>query len=330
MSKHSMNSISLVAVLAAAVFVVAFFCLMFIGDYRFMASFFMAFLIALLTAIVLYLGLGTPTYQTGSVARTGAGTGAGLAAAAGGAGASARSSAAEASEAAAGRKAAAEAEAEAARAAEAARKAEEVRQANADSEAERRAESEAETARKAAADAEAETARKAAADAEAEAARKAAADAEAEAARKAAADAEAARVADAEAARTAAQATPAAVTSPSGSADLGEDYDGDGVREGVHEGTRPAGLDAPRGGQADDLKQIKGIGPKMEKLCNSLGFWHFDQVASWSSDEVAWVDANLQGFKGRVTRDEWVAQAGILATGGTTEFAKRVEDGGVY
>ncbi len=102
------------------------------------------------------------------------------------------------------------------------------------------------------------------------------------------------------------------------------------MREGINEGTRPAGLDGPRGGKADDLKMIKGIGPKMEKLCNSLGFWHFDQVASWSSDEVAWVDANLEGFKGRVTRDTWVEQARLLAAGGETEFSKRVEGGDVY
>ncbi len=95
-------------------------------------------------------------------------------------------------------------------------------------------------------------------------------------------------------------------------------------------GTRPAGLDAPRGGSADDLKQIKGIGPKLEKLCNSMGFWHFDQIAAWTPDEVAWVDENLQGFKGRVSRDNWIDQAKVLASGGETEFSKRVEDGDVY
>ncbi len=110
----------------------------------------------------------------------------------------------------------------------------------------------------------------------------------------------------------------------------GEDYDGDGVREGTDEGTRPGGLDAPRDGNADDLKQIKGVGPKLEKLLNSMGFWHFDQVAGWSSDEIAWVDANLEGFKGRVSRDDWVGQAKVLASGGDTEFSKRVEDGDVY
>lgn len=108
------------------------------------------------------------------------------------------------------------------------------------------------------------------------------------------------------------------------------DFDGDGVEEGTDEGAKPSTLTEARGGQADDLKQIKGIGPKLEQLCNQLGFYHFDQIANWSDQEVAWVDANLQGFKGRVSRDAWVAQAKLLASGGETEFSKRVEDGDVY
>lgn len=80
-------------------------------------------------------------------------------------------------------------------------------------------------------------------------------------------------------------------------------------------GTQPKGLDGPRDGQADDLKQIKGVGPALEKLLNELGFFHFDQIAAWSADEVAWVDQNLKGFKGRVSRDNWIAQAKDLAKG---------------
>ena len=95
-------------------------------------------------------------------------------------------------------------------------------------------------------------------------------------------------------------------------------------------GTRPAALDKPRAGGADDLKRIKGIGPKLEKLCNSLGFWHFDQIANWTPEEVAWVDENLEGFKGRVTRDTWVEQARLLASGGDTEFSRKVDKGDVY
>ncbi|WP_372890692.1 NADH:ubiquinone oxidoreductase [Rhodosalinus sp.] len=80
-------------------------------------------------------------------------------------------------------------------------------------------------------------------------------------------------------------------------------------------GTKPALRDAPRAGGADDLKQIKGVGPKLEQLLNRMGVYHFDQIAGWSAEEVAWVDANLEGFKGRVTRDDWVAQARALASG---------------
>lgn len=87
-------------------------------------------------------------------------------------------------------------------------------------------------------------------------------------------------------------------------------------------GKKPVQLDAPNNGKADDLKRIKGVGPRMEQMCNMLGFWHYDQIAHWTSDEVAWVDENLQGFKGRVTRDDWVPQAKILAAGGETEFSK--------
>ncbi|MDQ2091452.1 hypothetical protein [Marimonas arenosa] len=119
-----------------------------------------------------------------------------------------------------------------------------------------------------------------------------------------------------------AAATPAAAAAP--------DYDKDGVHEGEDEGTRPEALSGPRGGEADNLKEIKGIGPKLEILCNELGFYHFDQIANWTADEVAWVDANLKGFKGRVSRDNWVEQAKVLAAGGETEFSKRVDKGEVY
>ncbi|MHA6325602.1 NADH-quinone oxidoreductase subunit E [Roseivivax sp. CAU 1753] len=78
-------------------------------------------------------------------------------------------------------------------------------------------------------------------------------------------------------------------------------------------GEKPQQLDAPRDGKADDLKRIKGVGPKLEALLNDLGFYHFDQVAAWSEAEIAWVDEHLEGFKGRVERDDWVAQAKELS-----------------
>jgi NADH-quinone oxidoreductase subunit E len=87
-------------------------------------------------------------------------------------------------------------------------------------------------------------------------------------------------------------------------------------------GVKPAGLTAPKGGKADDLKLIVGIGPKLEALCHKLGFFHFDQIANWTEGEIAWVDENLEGFRGRVTRDKWVVQARILAAGGTVAEAE--------
>jgi NADH-quinone oxidoreductase subunit E len=95
-------------------------------------------------------------------------------------------------------------------------------------------------------------------------------------------------------------------------------------------GTKPATLEAPREGKADDLKMIKGVGPKLEALLHELGFYHFDQIANWTEDEVSWVDQNLEGFKGRVSRDNWVEQANLLADGKETEFSARAKKGEVY
>lgn len=122
---------------------------------------------------------------------------------------------------------------------------------------------------------------------------------------------------DAPAADPAPAAAPEPAPAPEPAADPGD-------------GKKPETLAAARDGGPDNLKEIKGVGPKLEALLNSMGFYHFDQVASWGADEVAWVDQNLQGFKGRVSRDDWVAQAKILAAGGETEFSKKVDKGGVY
>lgn len=85
---------------------------------------------------------------------------------------------------------------------------------------------------------------------------------------------------------------------------------------------KPKGLEAARGGKADDLKKISGVGPKIEGILNSLGIFHFDQIAAWTPAEVDWVDGYLK-FKGRIGREDWIAQAEILAEGGETEFSKR-------
>lgn len=78
---------------------------------------------------------------------------------------------------------------------------------------------------------------------------------------------------------------------------------------------RPAILrDAPDGGAGDDLKKISGVGPKLEQTLNQLGVWHYEQVASFTAADIAWVDERLR-FKGRIERDDWIGQAKALADG---------------
>ncbi len=76
---------------------------------------------------------------------------------------------------------------------------------------------------------------------------------------------------------------------------------------------RPTALAAARESGADDLKRIKGVGPKLEKVLNGLGYFHFDQIAAWGAAELEQVDGALEGFSGRATRDDWIGQAATLA-----------------
>ncbi len=73
-------------------------------------------------------------------------------------------------------------------------------------------------------------------------------------------------------------------------------------------------------GAADDLLQIKGVGPKLNTLLISLGVTRFDQIAAWGADEIDKVDDHLGTFKNRITRDSWIEQAGLLARGAIAEF----------
>ncbi|WP_114962576.1 NADH-quinone oxidoreductase subunit E [Tritonibacter mobilis] len=91
----------------------------------------------------------------------------------------------------------------------------------------------------------------------------------------------------------------------------------------------PETLTEAREGGADDLKLLKGVGPKLEQTLNELGFFHFDQISKWTEAEVAWVDARLK-FKGRIERDGWIDQAKQLASGEETEFAKSAKKDGRY
>lgn len=90
-------------------------------------------------------------------------------------------------------------------------------------------------------------------------------------------------------------------------------------------GQKPLALAAAREGKADDLQKIEGIGPVLEGHLHGLGIFHFDQIAAWGAAEIAWMDANLKGFAGRVSRDRWVAQAQIIVAEGLDRFLERAK-----
>jgi predicted flap endonuclease-1-like 5' DNA nuclease len=73
-------------------------------------------------------------------------------------------------------------------------------------------------------------------------------------------------------------------------------------------GERPEVLAAPRAPAPDDLKKIKGVGPKSEAKLNALGIYHYDQIAEWSLDNARWIGAAL-ATPGRIERGKWIQQA---------------------
>ncbi|QJU57967.1 hypothetical protein HL653_09315 [Sphingomonas sp. AP4-R1] len=81
----------------------------------------------------------------------------------------------------------------------------------------------------------------------------------------------------------------------------------------------PSGQTATKGA-GDTLTTLKGLGPKAESRLHELGVTRFDQIAAWTTDDVAAVDAQMGAFKGRIVRDKWVEQARLLAKGDTEAF----------
>jgi len=71
--------------------------------------------------------------------------------------------------------------------------------------------------------------------------------------------------------------------------------------------------DGPTDGTPDDLKKIKGIGPKFEGDLNSKGVYYFRQVAAWKAADVKMVEGVIDSFPGRIERDEWIKQAKLFA-----------------
>jgi predicted flap endonuclease-1-like 5' DNA nuclease len=88
---------------------------------------------------------------------------------------------------------------------------------------------------------------------------------------------------------------------------------------------RPSSLPAARGGAPDDLTLIDGVSLLQHSTLNSLGVYHFDQIAEWNPGNVAWVDHYLR-LRGRIVDEDWVAQAEALARGEGIALSDRVPE----
>lgn len=77
---------------------------------------------------------------------------------------------------------------------------------------------------------------------------------------------------------------------------------------------------APPPAEADDLTRIKGVGPKLVALLQSLGVTRFSQIAAWDEAEIERIDAQLGAFAGRIRRDNWVEQASLLQAGDVAAY----------
>jgi NADH-quinone oxidoreductase subunit E len=87
----------------------------------------------------------------------------------------------------------------------------------------------------------------------------------------------------------------------------------------LDDANRPAGIERPAA--PDDLQLISGIGPKIEGTLHSIGIFTYAQIAAWSAEQRSWVDGYLR-FRGRIERENWVAQAKALADGGREEYVR--------
>ena len=61
--------------------------------------------------------------------------------------------------------------------------------------------------------------------------------------------------------------------------------------------------------EKDDLKQINGIGPFIEKKLNDIGIFTFRQISRFDKEIIDAVTNAIQFFPGRIERDDWVGQA---------------------
>ncbi len=79
--------------------------------------------------------------------------------------------------------------------------------------------------------------------------------------------------------------------------------------------------------QPDDLTQIAGLGPFLQKKLNNIGVYTYDDIAAWDTARIAEVTEQIEFFPGRIERDDWVGQAAKLAANRTTDTSTSSDRG---
>jgi NADH-quinone oxidoreductase subunit E len=81
------------------------------------------------------------------------------------------------------------------------------------------------------------------------------------------------------------------------------------VSERLREESAPRWLMSAPKGSKDDLKEIRGLGPTLERNLNRLGIFHFHQLARMTSKDAHWIAGRINAFTGLNKRYRWVEQA---------------------
>lgn len=71
----------------------------------------------------------------------------------------------------------------------------------------------------------------------------------------------------------------------------------------------PAAIPQATAKEADDLKQISGVGPFLEGKLNAFGIYTFQQVAALEPNVIDELGETFGSFSDRIIREDWVGQA---------------------
>jgi predicted flap endonuclease-1-like 5' DNA nuclease len=69
----------------------------------------------------------------------------------------------------------------------------------------------------------------------------------------------------------------------------------------------------------ENLQEIRGIGPSIEKTLNHFDIFRFNQIVAISDYEIEAIARKIKGFKSQIYREDWIGQAEIMVRNKTSE-----------